>query len=65
MEWISVKDQLPEENKMVLTANNWGWDTLNLMAYSDKNWYFEYGNNYDPQEGITHWMPLQKPPEND
>ena len=28
-QWISVKDELPEEEKIVLTVNNWGWDTIN------------------------------------
>jgi hypothetical protein len=66
MEWISVKDRLPEQNKYVLTYNfNTTW-SLNgngskcqILAYveiDDGIYVFlsECGTSYD----ITHWMPL-------
>ena len=59
MEWISVKDRLPEKH------------TFNLV-YSDETGidviYFGYRgifqNDYaDEVKGITHWMPLPEPPK--
>ena len=68
-EWISVKDRLPEKdgeylvrfvNKEIQNAEyeskcggfgNW----LAIMWDEDADWF--------PYAGITHWMPLPKPPK--
>lgn len=63
-QWISVKDRLPDDNDRVIAFRpyeaevsayrycvKWGWSLKTSMSYN----------------GITHWMPLPKPPkgEND
>lgn len=63
MEWISVKDKLPQEFKRVLVYSDFGIDSK----------VFEGGIFYDGEthcycpigkvDGVTHWMPLPKPPE--
>ena len=66
MEWISVKDSLPDKNglylccwKALCDANSW------IVRIGD--WRFEgWMNLYDEpyKEGlITHWMPLPEPPK--
>jgi len=61
MEWIAIKDQLPEENKAVLL-----YDQDNYMAVAwlqNNSFVFEcmfYGIN-----DFTHWMPLPKPPSHE
>ena len=62
MDWISVKDRLPENADRVLVSqgevddveiayyfHGFGWKML------DSEWHNIYG--------VTHWMPLPKPPE--
>ena len=56
MEWISVKDRLPERNQKVLFVS-----TANFVHRGFFNgivWWDNY-HNYD----ATHWMPLPDPPE--
>ncbi len=67
MEWISVKDELPKtedfgfcissENLLISRDNNVECGTL----VGDK-WYSLLG---DVILGVTHWMPLPKPPKTD
>lgn len=63
MDWISVKDRLPEPHRMVIVyvANRAGWwnietDFLNLngswASNADSDWHI-----------VTHWMPLPEPPK--
>ena len=77
MEWISVKERLPDENIEVLICI---CEDI-VQAYSDgKNWR---GSRYvrdhmsdgyvgdskiikigSPHDWVTHWMPLPEPPKN-
>lgn len=66
MEWISVKDGLPNQDEYVLLYDKY----LNLtyegkllpsdFYYSDRGGYSKYiGEDCE----ITHWMPLPEPPK--
>ncbi len=68
MEWISVKDRLPENKSNVLFFTN-GF-TKNVMRMG--NFYLEdsFGRKnqfcdgaFFPIEFISHWMPLPEPPK--
>lgn len=58
MEWISVKDRLPEYD-------------VTVLVYCDyRNWYslghFHINNDLwicSPHQPVTHWMPLPQPPK--
>lgn len=61
IEWISVKDRLPEKMQNVLIANKRG------VRYDiDKGWYDGAGwarCNKGRYGNVTHWMPLPELPE--
>ncbi len=65
MEWISVKDRLPETFDNVLVALN---DETILMATSINDvwrlfWLDGYKTFYhNDGRQVTHWMPLPSPP---
>ncbi len=64
MEWISVKDRLPEENntfsEFIVIVR--GAKRPTVLEYQGHEWWVdENGNYYD----VTHWMPLPEPPEVD
>ena len=66
MEWISVKDRLPEEGVPVLvTGVVKKGDHPYLVDYIYKDDWFWWPMNYNRTRGfvITHWMPLPEPPE--
>jgi hypothetical protein len=58
MEWISVKDRLPENDDTViifLTTHKESW-----VGNYDKRWMVEeVGTVYD----VSHWMPMPKAPK--
>ncbi len=60
MEWISVKDRLPEDGVQVLQYNPNGWRTVAgfiLQSGAPK------GVSIDClRSNATHWMPLPEPP---
>lgn len=62
MDWISVKDKLPEKDIIVLAFDG---TYIETMQY----WYDEEGKQIwfsppaPPKDNVTHWMPLPKPPE--
>lgn len=58
-EWISVEERLPEEEKTVLY-----YDGTNVGACNFYHGHFHIIDFYefDRIEGVTHWMPLPKPP---
>lgn len=62
-EWIKCEDRLPKDYEyIIMTYNNLvltGWFLENRFYYFD-----EFGNS-EEQEGITHWMPLPNPPQED
>jgi hypothetical protein len=64
MEWISIKDQLPEPNKIVLI-----WNEESLLEYQyhvgfhrDGQEWVTTRDNY-PLDYATHWMPLPERPK--
>ena len=73
MEWISVNDRLPKHKQEVLTALNYvGSPKLCQCTFverycSDKvdwiNVFVGLNGGLYPYHGVTHWMPLPKPPQ--
>ena len=72
MEWISVKDRLPEFNKEVLMYSpddyfDCGNGYIVTGMVVDANTYRGRGENdiklYGVPDGCTHWMPLPEPPK--
>lgn len=65
MEWISVKDRLPENNEYILL-----YDSSLGLVYEGKllpgDFYYSQRAGYSKDIGdgceITHWLPLPKPP---
>lgn len=65
MKWISVKDRLPDEGKLVLTFNaeqkgydDYCLDYVILINTEPTGYIWACDLNYD----VTHWMPLPEPP---
>ncbi len=61
MDWISCKDQLPEDGEEVRVKHMTGaliWTPLNEGRCTDSH----ISGNWEKHEGITHWMPLPPPP---
>lgn len=56
--WISVEDELPEENKWVLTYN--GTSINLLMLAGNGGWY---DHSVVKHLNITHWMQLPEQPK--
>lgn len=56
--WISVKDRLPEKTMLVLGVVH---GHVGELAYINNRNLFERRER--PIEGVTHWMPLPEPPE--
>lgn len=69
MEWISVKEKLPEERtnritmdyQKVLCFCDYGqWQDIRTYGYG-KGHFWNGGGIVD--EYVTHWMPFPEPPE--
>lgn len=56
-EWISVKDEMPEVERLVLVYSS--FDEAVVTDYLQGNGQFRFHG------GITHWMPLPEPPKTD
>lgn len=75
MKWISVKDELPDNNQRVVFADIGHGEIYSIVAGDYHYGMFRpdtgglYGSNYDggaeiyldANMDITHWMPLPKP----
>lgn len=64
MEWISVKDRLPEVAVQVLTYYEdeiWGNGMRIDVIGIGKDKVFRAANTFGQK--VTHWMPLPEPPE--
>lgn len=62
MEWISVKDKLPEPGKKVLGYRpSMYYKFVQTVYYAGRAW--ENGYDLSGNFVITHWMPLPEPPE--
>ena len=66
MNWISVKDRLPEDERTVLVYYNFG-DKCKISFYETLAYYAFDPEPHWQHEGtglkVTHWMPLPEPPE--
>lgn len=63
MEWISVKERLPEANDEV-----WAWTVFHDsdQEYGDTSWLQDDGTwamGSAKNFTVTHWMPLPEPPK--
>lgn len=61
MNWISIKDRLPENNILVLTYSQ-GGNTVDLGYYHGK-WAGGWTIGLSSGVNVTHWMPLPDPPK--
>ena len=71
MEWISVEDRLPEDDKLKVVrygyknGRNLGIDLsryyLPANQIDKKYWCFDFLNTQNTK--VTHWMPLPEPPK--
>ena len=70
-EWISVDDQMPPYNTMVLIYRPTMAETIITDTYfgfygEDDEWYEGwncYGEDIHGRNVVTHWMPLPQPPK--
>ena len=64
-EWVSVEDELPENNTQVLMWST-RWKIAEAGSYCNQHFwvYSEIGDGYIA-DNITHWMPLPVPPGKD
>ena len=63
MEWISVKDKLPNQNELVLCySSSEGVISDSLYSKIGSEIWFN-GNKESYRNDITHWMPLPEPPK--
>lgn len=61
MEWISVKDGLPDVENYYLVVITYGGGNNDIkIELWNKNGYFDSFF----EDHITHWMPLPEPPKN-
>lgn len=74
MEWISVKDRLPEEDISVLLVDSSrkhndpclmavGILRRNVLYDGGFNMRWEIGHDTELFDYFTHWMPIPAPPE--
>jgi hypothetical protein len=59
IEWIDVKDRLPEkENEYLVFGIN-----VTTLNFIEGEWYSDVFNAIIDKKLITHWMPLPEPPK--
>lgn len=78
MNWISVKERLPEEGQQVLViSHGWGEHLVYVGEYkrveSETSWltgittqassWLLWGWSYLKKPQVTHWMPLPETPK--
>ena len=55
-QWISVEDELPEDNKLVIFKDN--VDTI-FLGYIDNRYWYEKREYCDQDvDYVTHWRPI-------
>jgi len=59
MDWISIKDRMPDIEDEYLVADS---KIVSTLEFRNKKWYSDSLDVYIPKGRITHWMPLPKPP---
>lgn len=63
MEWISVKDRLPEFGAHIACLKNKSVIELNFSPIPSPYWFkVGMGINVGKNNPVTHWMPLPEPP---
>ena len=63
-EWISVREQMPEEGVDVLVYGDLCYgDCYNAKGIEVD--YVKHGTFVAFDEDVTHWMPLPEPPESE
>lgn len=60
MNWISVKDRLPNQSERVLIAHKQG---VTLAWHNGGYWTKGAATKHRIIKTVTHWMPLPEPPE--
>ena len=60
MNWISIKERLPEKVCDCLVYDSWGYYWISHFTKKTK---FLDDDCVFTDETITHWMPLPEPPE--
>jgi hypothetical protein len=55
--WKSVANELPEQNRWVLTYNG---SSINLLMLAGNGGWYDH--SVAKHHNITHWMPLPQPP---
>ena len=65
LEWVSVKERLPEKDTLVLCIGAKGglFVGKNLRLYEGENVAYCYVPNSRISRNATHWMPLPEPPK--
>ena len=63
MQWISVKDRLPETNELCIVSTE--WRGIVPAIYGNESWIFDDGQGWSEKalSYATHWMPLPVPPK--
>ena len=63
MEWISVKESLPEKRKIIQVYGKTAYLNIEYQTsgYFDNGWFDWSGD--DMENTVTHWMPLPQPPK--
>lgn len=69
IEWISVGDKLPEENRTVVVScvergSTYHWEPMTARLY-DGHWVDCNDDDIEYQlcVTVTHWLPIAVPPE--
>jgi hypothetical protein len=67
MEWINVKDRMPEKNQWVIATDGEGMGSFQYEEWNgfENGFYIDAIPGYDGfrSNRITHWMPLLTLPE--
>ncbi len=72
MEWISVKDRLPQARKgetsgftVLILSDGKAEDTYprHYTGYYAGGWYFWGWAHHEDEPKVTHWMPLPEDPK--
>ena len=64
MDWISVKDRLPEDDATYLVYGRNGYGIVFAVYYGDGEW-LTWADLTNITRFVTHWMPLPPPPKED
>lgn len=59
--WVSLKDDSPEPDSIVLMWDKRGFDNCVTWGYSVEDFDHDSDANYWLEHGFTHWAPLKEP----